>query len=157
MDSQGADLIACHCWERKLKQASVQLSHCWCLNVPVWLYFRNKRYRCRLLWCDWNSQVSLTLVIAGNSIQSVTQPWNVHPRVWPAVTFVTGSSHLCAPHMGVWSCWSYSRFKNFCLRLNQPSNSVNISLMSAIAACYWSLSFLCIAAICESYLHGVDM
>lgn len=55
---------------------------------------------------------------------------------------VIGSSHLCASCMVVLSCWRHMKLENCCFRLSHPSNFVNVSMMSAIATCYWSRCLL---------------
>lgn len=77
------------------------------------------------------------LVIAGNAHPISYTNLECTPQSLTSSN-VIGSSHLCAFLTVVLSC-CYRKFENCCLRLNHPSHFVNVSVISAIATCYWSL------------------
>lgn len=115
------------------------MSGCFCATA-----LRCRSYRCRLLLRDWSYQISL---YPCNCWKCTPNQWlsKIHPRVWQ-------KSLVWIPCGVVISCWSYMKFENCCFRLNHPSHFVNVSVMCAVATCYWSLCLLYCSDLWELFI-----
>lgn len=86
-----------------------------------------------------------TLVTAGNA-----HPINDTAKYTPE--FDWQKSLVWIPCGVVISCWSYLKFENCCFRLHHPSHFVNVSMMCAVATCYWSLCLLYCSDLWELFI-----